>query len=282
MPTQTITTHRQQVDNLISRGALFVINHSGGKDSQAMDAVLRKIVPAAQIVRVHCDLGDVEWMGVKEHISANINGADLHLAHAIYKDGSPKTFLNMVANRHQKNLEKGKNVSPWPSSGCRECTSDLKTGPGNKVIRRLSNETGRKIIVSCFGFRAEESDRRAAKVQLGLDAKNCTAGREWYEFSPIHDLTTEQVFQVIAQAGQKPHWAYQRNDRLSCVFCVFGSLGDLRHGAEQRPELYRQYVELEHATGKTIRHGKTLEQVTGIYLNPLAPANHLAWAKIAA
>lgn len=266
---KTIETHAAQIKTLINRGALFVVNHSGGKDSQAMYAVIKRMVPADQIVVVHCDLGRFEWTGVQEHIRATVDHP-VHVAQAIFKDGSSKDFVSMVRNRHAKNLEKGKDVSPWPSSGCRECTSDLKTGPGNKVIRRLSDETGSKLIVSCFGFRAEESDRRAAKVQLGLDVKNCTAGREWYEFSPIHDLTTKQVFEVIAEAGQQPHWAYERNDRLSCVFCIFGSANDLRHGAEQRPELYWELVDLEREVGKTIRNGKTLEEVTGILAWPEA------------
>ena len=52
-----------QVIDLIGRGALFVVNHSGGKDSQAMYLLLRQHVPAAQMVIVHADLGAVEWAG---------------------------------------------------------------------------------------------------------------------------------------------------------------------------------------------------------------------------
>ena len=52
-----------EILELIERGALFVVNHSGGKDSQAMYLMLRDLVPAEQLVIVHADLGAVEWAG---------------------------------------------------------------------------------------------------------------------------------------------------------------------------------------------------------------------------
>ena len=38
---------------MIQAGALVVLNHSGGKDSQAMTILLSRIVPRAQLVAVH-------------------------------------------------------------------------------------------------------------------------------------------------------------------------------------------------------------------------------------
>jgi len=51
------------IEALVDRGALFAVNHSGGKDSQAMYLVLRKIVPSSQLVIIHADLAEVEWAG---------------------------------------------------------------------------------------------------------------------------------------------------------------------------------------------------------------------------
>lgn len=45
----------EQIIDLIARGALFFINHSAGKDSQAMCLVLRGLVPAARLVIVYTD-----------------------------------------------------------------------------------------------------------------------------------------------------------------------------------------------------------------------------------
>ena len=41
---------QDRVQDLVSRGALFVVNHSGGKDSQCMLIKLRQIVPDDQLL----------------------------------------------------------------------------------------------------------------------------------------------------------------------------------------------------------------------------------------
>src|SRR5690606_28286908 len=53
-----------KLDELVARGAVFYISHSGGKDSQAMYALLSRVVPEKQISVIHADLGEVEWHGV--------------------------------------------------------------------------------------------------------------------------------------------------------------------------------------------------------------------------
>ena len=40
-------SNRPEIHRLIQHGALFVINHSAGKDSQVMAIVLRQLIPAA-------------------------------------------------------------------------------------------------------------------------------------------------------------------------------------------------------------------------------------------
>ena len=57
---------------LIERGALVAVNHSGGKDSQAMTILLSRIVPREQLLVVHAPLGEVEWPGTVEHIERTI------------------------------------------------------------------------------------------------------------------------------------------------------------------------------------------------------------------
>ena len=56
---------------IIRAGAFVAINHSGGKDSQAMRILLSRIVPSDQIVAVHASLGEVEWPGMTEHIEGH-------------------------------------------------------------------------------------------------------------------------------------------------------------------------------------------------------------------
>lgn len=233
------------IQKLVADGALFFVSHSGGKDSQAMYAHVMELVPANQIVVVHADLGEVEWHGVKDHIKANIDHV-LNVVHSVWKDGSPKTLLGMVERR----FEQRPDVPSWPSSAYRQCTSDLKRGPIQKFIRCVMKERGSLLAVNCMGLRAEESTARAKRAVWSDNKALSKAGRTVYDWNPIHDWSTDQVFARIAEAGQEPFHAYaDGNERLSCVFCIMGCTGDLRNGARQRPELAGKYVALERKTG---------------------------------
>lgn len=255
----THTTALPSIAALIASGALFVVNHSGGKDSQAMYLRLRDIVPAAQLVIVHADLGEVEWGGALEHIQATTRGEPVHVCRA------RRGLLQMIE-------ERGK----FPSPQLRQCTSDLKRGPIERTIRglvaarRAAGVDGAHIVVNCMGMRADESSSRAKLTTFKLNAGNSKAGREWYDWLPIHDLTTAEVFGRIAAAGQEPHAVYALGmTRFSCCFCVMASEHDLRTAAQLNPTLYRRYVDLERTTGQVMLMPKkgvrrTLEEVTGI------------------
>ncbi len=252
-----------QVKTLISQGALFVVNHSGGKDSQAMYLMLRDLVPGNQLVIVHADLGEVEWAGALAHIKATTHGERIEVCR------SRRTLLEMIEERGM-----------FPSPQQRQCTSDLKRGPIERTIRHLLKERGECLVVNCMGMRAQESSSRAKLKTFNLSEKNSKAGRSWYDWLPIHEWNERQVFARIADAGQKPHQVYGLGmTRFSCVFCIMASEADLKTAARlatehpellNDPHLYRKYVGLEHSTGQVMlmpskTHGRrTLEQVTGI------------------
>lgn len=232
---------------LIDAGALFVINHSGGKDSQAMMVRLLEFIPKAQILVIHASLGEVEWEGALEHAEqqAKFAGVPFLVARSV------KTFFEMVEHRFK--VRPGPDSPCWPSASNRQCTSDLKRGPIEREVRRYAKAHGFTTIVSCLGLRAQESPGRAKKPQLRLNERGSVAGRTWYEWLPIHELSTEEVFSTIREAGQRPHRAYEAgNDRLSCVFCIMGSAKDLKNGAKHRPDLLRKYIEIEDRTGYTM------------------------------
>ena len=245
-------TSLPSIQSLIDRGALFVINHSAGKDSQAMTIVLKRIIPADQLLVIHADLGRVEWAGVQDHIRNTIG--DLPL---IVCRNENKTLLEMVERRGM-----------WPSPGQRQCMSDLKRGPIEREIRRhlKANPKFSDLVVNCMGIRAQESPARAKKQQLRFNARNSVAGREWYDWLPIFDLSEAEVFQTIAEAGQEPHWAYGVGmSRLSCVFCIMANRQDLQTAARHNPELYREYVRLERRIGHTLSMDRRpLDEVVGI------------------
>ena len=117
-----------------------------------------------------------------------------------------------------------------------------------------------------MGMRAEESPARARKAPWRRNDRMSAAGREAFDWMPIFDLSTEDVFRVIRGAGQAPHWAYAAGmSRLSCSFCILASRADLRRAAQLRPELYRVYAELERRIGHTLSPtGRPLPEVTGV------------------
>lgn len=250
----------EKVLELIGAGALFVVNHSGGKDSQAMYLELRELVPADQLVIVHADLGEVEWGGAVEHIKATTAGESLHVCR------SRRTLLQMIEERGM-----------FPSPQQRQCTSDLKRGPIERTIRAIARERKASgidswgLIVNCMGMRAQESSGRAKLQSFKFNEGNSKAGREWWDWLPIHDWTLDQVLWRIQSAGQQPHAIYAAGmSRFSCCFCIMSSERDLRTAAQLNPALYRRYVELEKKTGQVMlmpsktKGRRTLEEVTGI------------------
>ncbi|MCP3729299.1 phosphoadenosine phosphosulfate reductase family protein [Sphingomonas sp. MG17] len=239
------------IQTLIGRGALFVVNHSAGKDSQAMFIKLRAMIPPHQLLVVHAVLPDVEWGGVIEHIQATVGETPTIFAKA------PKTFFEMV----EKN-------GRFPIAGNRQCTSDLKRDPIERELRRyLRNhpEFG-GLIVQCFGIRAAESASRRRQVPFTHYSRGSKAGREWFHWKPIFDLSEAEVFSTIAGAGEKPHWAYRAGmTRLSCCFCIMASRQDLTTAARLNPSLYRRYVETERRLGFTLSMSRQpLPHTTGI------------------
>ncbi|ENW92780.1 phosphoadenosine phosphosulfate reductase family protein [Acinetobacter dispersus] len=241
----------------IEQGALFVINHSGGKDSQAMMIKLLEFVPKEQILVVHASLGFMEWPGAMElaRDQAAAAGVDFIVAKA------KKSFLDMVLKRFQERPE----VPSFPAPKYRQCTSDLKRDPIKREVRRYAKANGFDRIVNCMGLRAEESDNRARQEVYKPTAENGKAGRAWFNYLPIHDLSTSEVFKAIRNDDQDPHWAYQKNDRLSCITCIMASTADLIHGASQNPQVYALMCLVEHVTGYALHASmRTLPDLTGI------------------
>lgn len=267
------------IQELAARGAMFVVNHSGGKDSQAMFNFIVRLVPAHQIYVIHATLGLVEWPGVIEHIKATIQDHELHTCR------SRRTLIEMIKERGM-----------FPSPEMRQCTSDLKRGPIERTIRHeverrigawcgLSNvrsaahlhgrtaalEAGMGLVVNCMGLRAEESTNRAKLQTLKLSVKNSKNGREWYDWLPIHHWSADEVFDYITACGQVPHYAYALGmSRLSCAFCIMASKEDLVVSAKHNHKVFRIYVDLEKETGHVMmmpsksKGRLTLEELTGV------------------
>jgi DNA sulfur modification protein DndC len=237
MPSKTKKAEKlPSIQSLIDRGAKFVINDSGGKDSQAMKIFLSKVVPHDQLVIVHVDLPEVDWEGCWEHVQATSMGIQCEKVTAV------KTFFEMVERKGM-----------FPSPVNRQCTSDLKRAPIEKFIRHLQYDTGQTLFVNCTGIRAAESAKRKGMNPFTLNEKGSIAGREWYEWMPIFDWGIDEVWAEIASVGQKRHYAYDLGmSRLSCVFCIMSRQSDLQIAAKARPALYQRYVDMERKINFTM------------------------------
>ena len=244
-----------QVTELRDRGALFVVNHSGGKDSQALRIKVQELVPDDQILVVHADLPGAEWAKTFEHVQYDCKGLE------IVKVTAVKTFEQMVLRR-----------GFWPSPSYRQCTSDLKRGPIERDIRhwlKANNHSG--LVVNCMGLRAEESAQRSKATAFKFNNRNSKAGREWYDWLPIHDMLETEVFANIAADGKVVHEAYEKGmRRLSCVFCIMACGKDLKTAATENPRMFSRYVAMEKVIDQTFimpskTYGKrNLEEVVGL------------------
>ena len=246
--------------DMIRRGALVAVNSSGGKDSQAMTILLARTVPRDQLVVVHAPLGEVEWPGTVEHLQNTIPA------------GVPLIFARVASGKSL--LERIEERGRFPGPQLRYCTSEHKTGPIERELRRYLKAHPRfeGRLVSAMGLRRDESADRARRIPWKRSDRNSRAGREWFDWLPIFDLTEAEVFRVIRDAGQSPHWVYARGmSRCSCSLCLFASRSDLRCAAELRPSLYRRYARLEKRIGHTLSpSGVPLPELTGIPADPEA------------
>jgi DNA sulfur modification protein DndC len=260
--------------------ALVIVNHSGGKDSQAMYLHLTRDlgVPRDQIKVVHADLPNADWPGTLAHVK-RFTDHPIKVVQAKFADGALKELYDYV-------LKRGK----FPSAAQRYCTSDLKTSPINAWIRQALCELnglekhcevppgGRRIVISTMGMRAQESDNRAGLAEWELNVGESIAGRLWFEYLPIHRWTTKQVFESIKRHGQEPFWIYGRTpehcrrlieagsvdkhgecvpmQRMSCVFCIMGSLRDIGVASKiGPPEIAEKICKTEVEIGHTLKHG---------------------------
>ena len=241
----------------IRAGALVAVSTSGGKDSQAMTILLSRIVPRDRLVAIHAPLGEVEWPGTVEHIEATL------------PEGMPLIFAPVASGKSL--LERVEERGKFPGPQTRFCTSEHKTGPIERELRRYLKAHPRfdGRLVNCLGIRRNESTARSKRIPWSRSDRNSRAGRQWFDWLPIFDLTAEEVFRVIRDAGQSPHWIYDHLSRCSCSFCIFSSPEDLRRAAELRPGLYRRYAEIEQRIGHTLSPSRIpLPELTGIPVEP--------------
>ena len=268
----------------LDMGAVVSSSVSGGKDSQAQHLELAELCHTTGnlLEIVHADLGRAEWpqsMPMCQQLAAN---SGLPLQTITRPQG------DLIARMKQRLLKvQGTGKPFWPSSANRYCTGEMKRNQIDKLLRK------HQIIISVQGLRAEESKARSKKQPVELRTQICSqalkklspleALKQWrpgqrvaLNWYPLlgwteaevyarcgHSITDRNNRRELYKAGQKDealtgwrmHPAYVfGNQRVSCVFCVLGSINDLKVGATHHPRLLRCYREMEIKGNATFKN----------------------------
>ncbi len=232
---------------------VILVNSSAGKDSQAMLDHVFELATAAgvrdRVVVVHCDLGRMEWPGVRELAEEQAQHYGARFEVVTRKQGD---LLSQVRQRRM-----------WPSPKARYCTSDHKRSQVRRVMTALVAERGKHTrILNCMGLRADESPARRKRPAFQHDAAASNGKRHVDEWLPIHGWSTAEVWQRIKASGVRYHEAYDLGmPRLSCCFCIFAPKAALVLAGKHNPALLDEYVAVEQEIGHTFTQALTLESV---------------------
>jgi 3'-phosphoadenosine 5'-phosphosulfate sulfotransferase (PAPS reductase)/FAD synthetase len=250
------------VPDLASAHRIIIISNSGGKDSiAAMDEAVRladKVGVRDRIVVLHIDLGrtprnhTVEWPGTVD--LARRQAAHHGLPFKVRRMAKWPSLFHRIRARGQ-----------FPHLMTRFCTSE-KRGVAHRFMTEQVNAlgvTGRPArIVHVMGFRAEESRARARRPAVEIDRRVSNGRRTVTQWYPVLRWSTAEVWQRIRDRGLPYHWAYDAGmSRLSCSLCVLASVPDLTCAAGLRPELAREYADLEEELGVPFRRELPMAEV---------------------
>lgn len=266
----------EDVNRLLSQGCVVAIGVSGGKDSQACAIVvashLNKIGHTGPRVLVHADLGLVEWkdsLPTCERLAKAI-GWELLVVRRKAGDMMARwegRWNNNIAR--YSDLETVKVILPWSTPGMRFCTSELKSEPISSALRK---RFPKMPILNVAGIRREEGPGRSNKPVSTPDPRLMSSATEAYTWNAIVDWKIGQVFNTVAAAGLDLHDGYRLYGmtRISCAFCIMGSLPDLTSSASCRDnqEVYRRMVDLEIASTFAFQGSRWLADVAPDLLLP--------------
>jgi len=243
----------EQIEVTPENAQVIFVNHSGGKDSQAMMIRLVQMGYADKLVVVHADLGEMEHEPMHRWIESITPGFKVNVVK------SSHDFFSIA--RHKGRL---------PASGAQFCTDTLKTQPCYKFMREYMKIHGLNRGINALGIRAQESGPRSMRQAFKqLEAMTApTKNRFFAEWLPIFDFKIDDVFSIIASAGQQPHRVYSEGwSRLSCVICINGKKSEHAKAREIRPELYQKMAELERELGRSIRIKTVKKEVVNLWLD---------------
>jgi 3'-phosphoadenosine 5'-phosphosulfate sulfotransferase (PAPS reductase)/FAD synthetase len=245
-----------EVDALLAAGAPVAIGVSGGKDSCALAfavaAHLDATGHAGPRLLVHSDLGRTEWRDSLPTCRrlAHCLGVELAVVRRQAGDMMDR-WLGRWSNNvgRYEALSCVKLIPPWSTASMRFCTSELKT---DVITAYLTKRFAGRPILSASGIRREESPKRKRAPVAKRQAKLCRRGCMGLDWNAIVEWRLADVLGRLKEENFTPHEAYTRyrSSRVSCVFCILASKGDLMAaaGCRDNHDVYREMVGLEVAS----------------------------------
>lgn len=270
----------ETVIGMLSRDCVVAVGVSGGKDSVACALAVNDHLDAIGYtgprLLIHSDLGMVEWtdsLPACERLAARI-GWELVVVKRAAGGLMERWESRWAANLARYiNLECVKAILPFSTPGMRFCTSELKT---EIICRALKQQFKGREILNVVGVRRQESAARSKKPISAPNQRILLPGVLGVDWNAILDWKVEDVFARIAAAGLRPHEAYTEfgSTRVSCAFCIMGSLADLKAAARcpSNRDTYVRMVELEVASTFAFQGARWLADVAP----ELLPADLLA------
>lgn len=259
------------IDQLIGQGAAVAIGVSGGKDSCAAAIAtvnhLAEVGHAGPRILIHADLGRTEWQDslptcerLADHLKMEL--VVVRRARGDMLDRWRQRWADNVARWEAMRCVKL--ILPWSTAAMRFCTAEMKR---DVICMDLVRRFPRQAIISAMGIRRDESNDRKNAVTAKANKKLVSVTRKTtgYDWLPIADWTKDQVFRYLDAQGFRLHEAYTKygSTRVSCVFCILGSRGDMRAASlcEANADVYRDMVDLEIESTFSFQDGGWLADV---------------------
>jgi len=274
-----------EVESLLRSGAWAVWSVSGGKDSSAAMAATIPMLdaighPRERRLALHADLGRAEWRSTHAHAQAVCDSLGVPLevvrnpTHDMISRWQRRGDLGRIRYAEYETV---RHFGPWSASGLLFCRKELKKVPLDGFKKKLGAP-----VVSIIGLRREESSGRK-NTPISGDDKDLQQRLKHRAvvWNPIAAWSTQDVFDLHAREKIPLHEAYALGStRLSCAYCVLGSLNDLSvsAAAEQNQDLYRLQVGMEASYGFSFQPTRWLGDIAPHLLDP-ALATALASAR---
>lgn len=195
----------------------WIIGFSGGKDSTVVVQLIYRMLLELDEDKRHKSIHIVSSDTLVENpiILDRLLKTNTEIEKSAIKDNIPLS-TNMVHPKFSDSFWTniiGKGFPTPKSANFRWCTSRMKIDPSNRFIENTVNESGEAIVL--LGVRKDESIARKQSIEKreidGYLLNPHTTLKNTYVYSPIVELTTEDVWEVLLSNGGVNPWGGSNN-----------------------------------------------------------------------